>query len=81
MEQTLNVQDNLKKKYSNYHILSMQKSHKMAYQKLEKDLERAVNFVVENLSDNNFKAHNDTQISVTQTAMLLNICNAFKEIP
>jgi len=40
-------------------MLSMQKSHKLAYQKLEKDLEKAVNFVVENLSDNNFKANNN----------------------
>ena len=71
----------MKKKYSTYHMLSMSKSHKLAYQKLEKDLEKAVDFVVRNLSDNDFKANNDKQISLTQTATLLNICNAFREIP
>ena len=48
---------------------------------MEKDLERAVNFVVQNISSNDFKANTDMQITMTQTAMLLNICNAFKEIP
>lgn len=59
----------------------MQKTHKLAYSKLEKDLERAVDFVVRNLTSNEFRANNDMQISWTQTAMLLNICNAFREIP
>ena len=62
-------------------MLSMQKTHQLAYSKLEKDLERAVDFVVRNLSSTEFRANNDMQISWTQTAMLLNICNAFREIP
>ena len=59
MENSLQTQDSLKRKYSTYHVLSLQTTHKLAYQKLEKDLEKAVSFVVQNLSSNDFKSKND----------------------